>query len=55
MFLLTKLTLIVAGGVLGLAAGLIQGGIESGGFQKWVRGAWKNLRTLFHKKKSSNT
>ncbi|KAL3775145.1 hypothetical protein HJC23_010135 [Cyclotella cryptica] len=45
-----ELTLIVAGGVLGFIAGLIQGGIESGEVQKWVGKKWKSMQDLIRRK-----
>ena len=48
-----ELTLIVAGGVLGFIAGLIQGGIESGDVQIWVSKTWKKIKSIFHRKNIS--
>ena len=46
------MTLIIAGGVLGFAAGLIQQGIETGGINlpdtiKWIRGRFDRVKGLF--------
>ncbi|KAL7520739.1 hypothetical protein ACHAWX_005449 [Stephanocyclus meneghinianus] len=46
-----ELTLIVAGGVLGFIAGLIQGGIESGEVQKWVGKIWKRMRDFIRRER----
>ncbi|KAL7489889.1 hypothetical protein ACHAW6_015612 [Cyclotella cf. meneghiniana] len=48
----SQLTLIVAGGVLGFIAGLIQGGIESGEVQKWVGKTWKRMRDFIRRERS---
>jgi len=42
-----ELTLILAGGILGLIAGLIQGGIETGGFQKWISNTYLKVKAIF--------
>ena len=47
-----ELTLIIAGGVLGFAAGLIQQGIETGGINlpdtiKWIRARFDRVKGLF--------
>jgi|EP00970_Alexandrium_tamarense_P005701 uncharacterized membrane protein YheB (UPF0754 family) len=50
-----ELTLIIAGGVLGFLAGLVQEGIESGEVQKWFCKTWTWIRNVFRRNKDINS
>ena len=55
-----ELTLIIAGGVLGFAAGLIQQGIETGAINfpntmKWIRRRLDRVKSFFIRKKNTTS